>query len=79
MHIGGGRTGTTIESDCNAMTTTTTTTKGADNHDKEDPLEGVKYPRRARARRGDWHLLRRYVARPSGLTSAMRRSCSWQR
>jgi hypothetical protein len=40
-------------------------TKGVDNHNKEDPPEGGKYARRAKARRRDWHLPRRYVAQPS--------------
>jgi hypothetical protein len=31
-----------------AMTTTTTMTKGADDHDKEDPSEGKKYAGAAR-------------------------------
>jgi hypothetical protein len=61
------------------MTTMTMTTKGADDNDKEDPPEGGKYARRAKARRRDRHLLRRYVARPSRLMMGMRLSCSWRR
>jgi hypothetical protein len=61
-----------------ATKTTTTTTKGADGNDEEDPLQGRKYSRRAKARRRDQCLPRRYVARPSRLTTATRRSCSWR-
>ncbi len=67
----GGRTTT--------MTTTMTITKGADDHDKEDPSEGGEYARRAKTRRRDQHLPRRYVARPSRLMMATQCSCSWQR
>jgi hypothetical protein len=62
-----------------AATTTTMMTKGADNHNKEDPSKGGKYAWRAKARRRDWHLLRRYVAWPPMLTTATRHSCSWGR
>jgi hypothetical protein len=51
----------------NAATTTTMTIKGADDHDEEDPPKGKKYARRAEARRRDWYLPRRYVARLSRL------------
>jgi hypothetical protein len=61
------------------MMTTMKMTKGADDHGKEDPSEGRKYARRAKARRRDRRLPRRYVARPSRLTMATRCSCSWQR
>jgi hypothetical protein len=65
---------------CNAMTTTTTTTtKKADNHDKEDPSEGEKYAWRAKARRRDQRLPRRYVVRPSMLTTATWLSWSLRR
>jgi hypothetical protein len=57
--------------------TTATTAKEANNHNKEDPPEEGKYTRRAEARRRDWHLPRRYVARPSRLTMVAQRSCSW--
>jgi hypothetical protein len=40
-------------------------TKGVSNHDKEDPPEGGKYARRAKARRRHWCLPRRYHAQPS--------------
>jgi hypothetical protein len=40
--------------------TVTPTTKGADDHNKEDPPQGGKYVRRAKARRRDQHL--RHVA-----------------
>jgi hypothetical protein len=42
--------------------TTTKMTKGADDHNKEDPPEWGKHARRAKARRRDWLLPRRYVA-----------------
>jgi hypothetical protein len=51
------------------MMTTTTMTKRANNHDKKDPLEGGKYARRAKARRRDWHLPRRYIVWPSRFTT----------
>ncbi len=54
-------------------------TKGVDDHNKEDPSKGGKYARRAKARRRDRHLPRRYVAQPSCLMTEMQRSCSWQR
>jgi hypothetical protein len=59
--------------------TTTTMTKGADNHNKKDPPERGKYARRSKARKRDWHLPRRYVVQPSRLTMAMWHSCSWRR
>ncbi len=68
-----------IGSRLDAMTITMTKTKGADDHDEEDPSEGGKYARRAKAMRRDRRLPRRYVARPSRLTMATRRSCSWRR
>jgi hypothetical protein len=43
--------------------------KGADDHDKVDSPEGGNYARRAKTRRRDWHLPRRYVAQPSRLIS----------
>jgi hypothetical protein len=42
-----------------------TTMKGSDNHDKKDAPKGEKYARRAKVRRKDWCLPRRYVAQPS--------------
>ena len=69
-----------IELLCNTTTkTTTTTTKGVGDHDKEFSPKGGKYPRRAKARRRDWCLPRRYVALLSGLMTTMWHSCSWQR
>ncbi len=64
---------------CNAMTNMMMTTKEAVDHDKEDPSKGGKYAWRAKARRRDQRLPRRYVTRPSMLTKARQCSCSWQR
>jgi hypothetical protein len=61
------------------MTTTTTKTKGADDHDEKESPMGGKYARRAKMRRRGWRLPRRYVTQPSRLMTAVRHSCSWQR
>jgi hypothetical protein len=54
-------------------------TTEVDDHNKEDPPEGGKYARRAKARRRDWHLPRRYIVQLPRLRMATQHSCSWRR
>jgi hypothetical protein len=62
------------------MTTTTMKTmKMVYDHSKEDPPEWGKYARRAKARRRDQRLPRRYIAQLPRLMKAMRCSFSWRR
>jgi hypothetical protein len=68
-----------IGSGRNTTTTTMMMTKGADDTMRRTPPRGGKYTRRAKTRRRDWHLPRRYVVQPSRLTAATQHSFSWWR